>query len=89
MVWYAMWHEDWVGVGCKKIGIEIPLITRTNLYNQWRERVGYLLQLEGWKEWPAIQVPFHRDGIGSIPLSLKLSDSGQIPAILTLKMKQK
>jgi hypothetical protein len=41
----------------------------------------YLLQLEELKSSASMQVPFHRDGIGPISLSLKLSDSGQIPIL--------
>lgn len=39
----------------------------------------YLLQLEEVKLLPFMQIPFHRLGTGPKPLSLKLSDSGQIP----------
>ena len=39
----------------------------------------HLLQLEEVKSSPVMQVPFHLEGIGPIPMSLKLSDSGQIP----------
>lgn len=39
----------------------------------------HLLQLKDTLSFPALQVPFHRVGIGPISLSLKLSDSGQTP----------
>lgn len=47
--------------------------------NDTRHIKAYLLQLEARKSSVSSQVPFHRFGIGPIPLSLKLLDSGQIP----------
>lgn len=46
------------------------------------KRRKYLLQRKVGSE-PVWQVPFHLDGIGPIPSSLKLSDSGQTPAPIT------
>lgn len=56
------------------------LINYTSL-QKWRRRRGgkNLLQLDLLKSDPSMQVPFHLEGIGPIPASLKLSDSGQIP----------
>ena len=40
-------------------------------------KISHLLEVNLWLVW---QVPFHFAGGGPNPLSLKLSDSGQIPA---------
>ncbi|KAK2971859.1 hypothetical protein RJ640_000876 [Escallonia rubra] len=52
--------------------------TRNPLLNA-RAPISFLLQREALKSVPFSHVPFHLPGIGDIPLSLKLSLSGQIP----------
>jgi len=44
-----------------------------------RVNVSHLLQQEELKASPSSQIPFQRLGMGPIPLSAKLFDSGHIP----------
>ena len=54
-----------------------------------RAPISFLLQLLSLKCAPCWQVPFQWDGIGLMPSSLKLSDSGQTPTELQIYQVQR